>query len=253
MSELEEILLPTKKISAERVNPKRLIIYSKPKAGKTTALAGLDNCLILDLENGSDYVSALKIKVKDLQDLKKIGETIKKANNPYKYVAIDTVTALEEMVSPLALKLYRDTPIGKNFGLQSDGTYNPNSNVLTLPNGAGYSYLREAFFKILDYIDTLAENIILLGHLKDKSIEVKGKEVNAAEVDLTGKIKSIVCAKADAIGFLYRENNKTIVSFKTSDTITCGARPEHLRNREIVLAEQLDNGEIKTYWENIYK
>ena len=28
--------------------------------------------------------------------------------------------------------------MGKNFGLRSDGTYDPNSNVLTLPKGAGY-------------------------------------------------------------------------------------------------------------------
>ena len=35
------IVLPTKKIKADRVNPKRLIIYSKPKTGKTSAFAGI--------------------------------------------------------------------------------------------------------------------------------------------------------------------------------------------------------------------
>ena len=57
------IVLPTKKVKKERVNPKRLIIYSKPKTGKTTAYAGLENNLILDLENGSEYVEALKMKI----------------------------------------------------------------------------------------------------------------------------------------------------------------------------------------------
>ena len=51
------IVLPTKKVKVERVNPKRLIIYSKPKTGKTTAFAGLKNNLILDLENGSVVTS----------------------------------------------------------------------------------------------------------------------------------------------------------------------------------------------------
>ena len=59
------IVLPTKKVKAERVNPKRLVIYSKPKTGKTTAFAGLDNNLLLDLENGADYVEALKVKIAD--------------------------------------------------------------------------------------------------------------------------------------------------------------------------------------------
>ena len=48
------IVLPTSKVKAERVNPKRIVIYSKPKTGKTTAYAGLENNLILDLENVLD-------------------------------------------------------------------------------------------------------------------------------------------------------------------------------------------------------
>ena len=43
-----DIVLPTKKVKAERVNPKRLLVYSKPKTGKTTAFAGLKDNLILD-------------------------------------------------------------------------------------------------------------------------------------------------------------------------------------------------------------
>ena len=57
------IVLPTKKVGPQRVNPKRLIIYSKPKTGKTSAFAGLEDNLIIDLENGADYVEALKIQV----------------------------------------------------------------------------------------------------------------------------------------------------------------------------------------------
>ncbi len=51
------IVLPTTKEKPTRVNPKRLIIYSKPKTGKTSAFAGLDNNLIVDVENGADYTS----------------------------------------------------------------------------------------------------------------------------------------------------------------------------------------------------
>ena len=103
------ILLPTSKVKAERVNPKRIIIYSKPKTGKTTAFAGLEDNLIIDLENGSDYVEALKVKVNNLDELREVGKAIKAAGFPYKYVTIDTVTALEDMIMPLAVDLYQDT------------------------------------------------------------------------------------------------------------------------------------------------
>ena len=105
------IALPTVKVKGGRVNPKRILIYSKPKTGKTTAYAGLEDNLILDLENGTDYVEALKIKINSLQELLDTGKAIKEAGCPYKYVTVDTVTALEEMIMPLAIKLYKQTPM----------------------------------------------------------------------------------------------------------------------------------------------
>ena len=240
------IQLPTQKIAPVRANPKRMVIYSKPKAGKTSALALLDNCLILDFENGSDYVEALKLKIDSLATLKAVGQEIVKAGKPYKYIAVDTVTALEEMCLSYAKTLYMETPMGKNFNGDS---------VLKLPNGAGYLYLREAFFKILDYIETLVPedgSIILLGHLKDKMLETNGKEVSAVDLDLSGKIKSIVCAKADAIGLLSRKADKVTLNFKTSEEVTCGARPDHLKNQEITLTEMVD-GQLVGHWDKVYK
>jgi len=236
-------LLPFEKVLGNRINPQRLIIYSKPKTGKTTCVAGLESNLILDLENGSDYVDAIKVKINSLDDLKEVGSKLKAAGNPYKYVTVDTVTVLEDMVKPQALKIYKSSPIGANF---------KGDDVLKLPNGAGYMYLREAFFQVLDYIDTFAPNIILLGHLKEKQIDDNGQLVQAANIDLTGKLKSLICSQADAIGYMYRDGNKTILSFKAIDEVTCGARPEHLRNKDIVLAEEVD-GNVKVYWEKIYK
>ena len=236
------IILPTSKVKAARQNPKRIVIYSKPKTGKTTAYAGLENNLILDLENGTDFIDALKIKIGGLQELLDAGKAIKAAGCPYDFITIDTVTALEEMIMPLAIKLYKGTAMGKNY----DG-----DNVTTLPNGAGYLYIRQAFFQVLDFIDTLAPTIILSGHIKDKVVDDKGEMVMSANIDLTGKIKSLICAQADAIGYMYRKGNKTILSFKTNEEVTCGARPEHLRNEEVVVSEMID-GVLTTSWEKVF-
>jgi len=238
------IVLPTKKLKASQVNPKRIVIYSKPKTGKTTAFAGLENNLILDLENGTNYVDALKIPISCLQDLLDAGKAIKAAGKPYKYVTVDTVTALEDMIMPLAVSLYQKTSMGKNFS---------GDTVLSLPNGAGYLYLRQAFFQVLDFIDTLAPHIILSGHIKDKVVDDKGEMVMAANIDLTGKIKSLICANADAIGYLFRKGNQAVLSFKSNDEVTCGARPEHLRNEEIVISEVNSKGEVECHWDKIFK
>lgn len=243
VGEKTKMMLPTKKVEAERKNPKRLVIYSKPKTGKTTAYSYLDNNLIIDLENGSDYVNALKLKAGNLTELRAIGDEIIKAGYPYQFITIDTVTALEDMVKPLAVKLYQSTSMGKSF---------TGDDVLKLPNGAGYLYIRQAFFQVLDYIDTLAPHIILSGHIKDKQVDDKGEMVMAANIDLTGKIKSLICANADAIGYMFRRGNETILSFVTSEEVTCGARPDHLRNQEIVLLESDKDGNIKSHWNKVY-
>lgn len=238
-----ELILPTKKVKATSKSPKKLVIFSKPKTGKSSALAGLDNALLLDLENGSDFLDAMKVKANSLEEIKKIGEAIKAKGKPYKYIVVDTVTKLEDMVAPLAVKLYQATPMGKSF---------TGDSVLSLPNGAGYLYQREAFFKMTNYIETWADRIIYLGHLKAKYIEKNGKEVAAAELDLIGKVKSMLCADVDAIGLLYRESEGVnILSFETTDDVICGARPDHLKNAKIVLSEQTDKG-LKVNWDKIF-
>ena len=81
--------LPKKKVKASRKSPKNMIIYGAPKIGKTTVLSQLDDCLIIDLEQGSDMLDALKVQVNSLKELEnslvKLNSTLKanttKGNN----------------------------------------------------------------------------------------------------------------------------------------------------------------------------
>lgn len=53
------------------------------------------------------------------------------------------------------------------------------------------------------------------------------------------------------IMYMYRKGDKAILSFKSNDGVTCGARPIHLRNEEIVITEMID-GVLTTSWDKIY-
>jgi hypothetical protein len=246
--ETKKIELPMAPVKAISKSPKDLIIFSKPKVGKTSLVAQLPNCLILDFEDGSDYVEAMKLKVGSVADLKAIGTAIKEAGNPYQYIAVDTITAMEEMCIGYAEELYSKSSMGQNWFTQGKPKYGVITNM---PNGAGYPWLRQAFQKMLDYIKSLAPRVILLGHVKDTVLEKAGNEFNSLDLDLTGKIKRITASNSDAIGYLYRKGDKTILSFKTNDEVSCGARPEHLRNQEITVSQMTDSG-LETYWNNIF-
>lgn len=244
----KKFTLPTAPVKALRQSPKNLIIFSKPKVGKTSLLAALPNCLILDLENGTDYVDAMKIKASSIEDIREIGREIKAAGCPYEFIALDTMTALEDMCVPYAEQLYSATPMGKNWFTEGKPKY---GNILNMPNGAGYPWLRQAFTKVVDYVKTLAPHVILVGHIKDTLLEKNGAEFTALDLDLTGKLKRISSSQSDAIGYLYRKGEQNILSFKTTDEVACGARPEHLRNQEIVISEMTETG-MKTNWDKIY-
>ena len=105
------IELPKTIEKSTRVNPKTVVLFSQPKTGKTTIVSKLDNCLLIDLEEGSEFVDALKFNVvataKKEQKLpiivlKELVNAIAEANKAnggyvYKFIAIDTVTALEDI------------------------------------------------------------------------------------------------------------------------------------------------------------
>ena len=227
---MEIMELPKAKVKASRKSPKNMIIYGAPKIGKTTVLSKLDNCLIIDLEDGSDMVDALKVKAHNLKDLQTIGSAIIKEGRPYKYIAIDTISKLEEWCEGYAKQIYMRTPMGKNFEKN-----NPGASVLSLPNGAGYLYLRMAYKEWIDKLNKLADHVILVGHLKDKMLEKKGKEVAVKDLDLTGKIKQITCTNSDAIGYIYREGENTMISFDSLDDIAAGTRCAHLKGKAMPL------------------
>ena len=244
-----ELKLPETVTEIRDTDPGTLLIFSHPKAGKTTLLQGLPNCLIIDLEAGSKFITGKKIQINTIQELSDLAKLIKEKNDEiggyfYDYIAIDTVTELETLVLPLALKLYNRTAMGKGY----------KGDILALPNGAGYKYLRDAFEIVWKKFVGLSRCLILLGHIKTRSINKLGKELEIRDIALTGKIATGTAAAMDANGYLYRKGNQSIVSFKRPevDTVT-GARPPHMEDRDIVVAERQEDGTYVYHWEEIFR
>lgn len=253
-TEIKTFVLPTEKTAAKTTWPRNLLIYSKPKVGKTTILADLPNCLIFELEKGgADYVESMHVEIDNLEQLIQYGHLILAKKRPYDFIAIDTITKLEEMCLPLAEKLYSESPVGQNWFTDPVKGKAKYKSITNLPNGAGYAWLRLAFEQIKTFIESLAPNIILLGHVKDVLLDKGGAEVTALDLDLTGKLKRIVASDSDAIGYMYRKDNTNILSFKTSDDIACGARPAHLQGQRLEISK-LDETtkKVAVNWELIY-
>lgn len=265
----KEIVLPTERSKAENYNPRLLVLFGRPKSGKSSAVASLDDNLIIDLEDGYRSLEVMKVQARTTSDLESVYRALVKAYRekgkaPYKYITIDNATRLEEIALTKAAELYRNTSMGAQWGLMRDSNGvlirkdgkpvpDPKADVRTIAQGAGYLYLRQAVKGLVKMFQPpLCETLILVCHVKDRQIREDNVETTEYSVDLAGKLADIICGEADAIGLIYREGSKTICSFQGGDGTIREARPSHLRGKKFVIGESDEENNLKMHLSNIF-
>lgn len=247
------ITLPREKTKASRKSPSLFLVYGAPKCGKTKSLSELEDCLIVDLEDGTDRYDAMSLKASTFAELNEVILALHAASkaNPgqpvYKYIALDTLDVLEDIAIHKAAEFYKETPMGKSWyakNYSSPGILAKGGELINmLPNGAGYGYIREAMKWYLEVFGRFCTYLIATAHMKDKRLpSVDGvTEIITKDISLTGKLGSIIAAQADAIGYAFREKDVLKLSFKTGESAVMGSRCEHLAGKVIDFA-----------WDQIY-
>lgn len=208
--------LPTERTPASRKSPRLLTLFGQSKVGKTTTLATLDNCLIIDTEQGTDMVDAMKVQANNLQDVMATLKALRESETQYDYIAIDTIDNIVHWM--------------EEFVCKSEGV----KTIGDLEFGKGYAMVRDNVMKIISQLKPLAKKgLILIGHRKKTLIandtDIK---VNTSSLDLSGKLKNFIMADSDAIGYVFRNAEGELkVSFMADDETEAGARCEHLRGQ----------------------
>jgi hypothetical protein len=249
------------------VNPNMSIIYGVPKSAKTTICSMLPNHLILELENGgANYITG---RIQEINKASEFNEVLAKIRDSETkvcdFLIVDSGSKMDDWSEIVGTYNYMNKSQGKKFNregeiptgvkiLHTDPRF---ETVHSLGEGYGYQHSRQV---MIDWYDKLAElitlgkvmYIIILAHVKDKSIESKnGDTVEHLEINLTGKVKSIYSSRVDAVGHLKRVNNKCYLNFAGDEKVISGGRCSHL-NGEILISEKLPDGTIKAYWDKIY-
>ena len=210
-----------KKVKRKAVsdNPKSLLLYGAPKVGKTTALSQLIDCLIIDTEGGANIVDGYIETVNNRDDFIALLQEAKEGHD-YTYVALDTVDKVADWAE-------------KAVCLEEGVTA-----VADLAFGKGFGMVREKVLNTIQVLKEIFPHVIIIGHRKWAKSIVDGKAlVEPESLDLTGKLKNMLMADCDAIGYVYRddEKGKLMVSFKPNDSLEAGSRSPHLRGKEIEL------------------
>jgi len=217
-----------KKVKRKAVsqNPKVMLLYGAPKVGKTTALSQLEDCLIIDTEDGANMVEGYIETANDREDFINILKEAKDGHD-YKYVAIDTIDKIAMWA--------------ENTVCQEEGV----SAVSDLAFGKGFGMVREKVLNTVNALKSIFPHVIIIGHRKWAKAVVDSKAIVEPEsLDLTGKLKNMLMADCDAIGYVYRDEEKgdLMVSFKANEALEAGSRSPHLKGKD-----------MKLTWNNIYK
>ena len=217
-----------KKVKRKAISndPKVMLLYGAPKVGKTTALSQLEDCLIIDTEQGANMIEGYVHSVNTREDLIVL---LKEASDghEYKYVALDTIDKIAEWAEEAVC---REEQVAA---------------IQDLAYGKGFSMVREKVLNTIKAMKNIFPHVIVIGHRKWARAVVDSKAIVEPEsLDLTGKLKNMLMADCDAIGYVYRddEKDKLMVSFKANEALEAGSRSPHLRGKDI---------EFK--WKEIYK
>lgn len=217
-----------KKVKRKAVsqNPKTMLLYGAPKVGKTTALSQLEDCLIIDTENGANMVDGYIETVSNREELISLLQEAKEGHE-YKYAAIDTIDKIA---------IWAEKAICEQENVTA---------IADLAFGKGFGMVREKVLNTVNILKEIFPHVIIIGHRKWAKAIVDSKAIVEPEsLDLTGKLKNMLMADCDAIGYVYRneENGKLMVTFQANEALEAGSRSPHLRGKDV---------ELK--WNNIYK
>ncbi len=242
--------LPTQK-TKPTVNMETCILYGLPKCGKTTLLSKLENCLIIDTENGSNKIQGLIKKLPEnmgpvgrMKWLEDFADYLIAQGKPYDYVAIDTFSEVNDMAEWSGTYRYMNSSQGQKFNREKDQYGDPikkgpmlkpsdpdYESVHTIGEGFGYRWSREDTLRVFDKFSKVAKKcVFFVCHVEDKFLAQKeAGQVVPRQLALTGKLRDILPRKVDAIGYVYNDEGVIKINFTGNEERVGGNRCPHLQ------------------------
>lgn len=203
-------ILPTEKSIPENELKKFLIlIYGRPKVGKTTLAAQFEEPLFFMFESGAKALSLYKVEITSWQQFKDASAEVRsKAGQRFKTVVFDTFAIAYELCSKHVCKeLKIDHP--------SDMGY-----------GKAWQAVEAEFNEEMNKLSLSGKGIILLAHADDKDVEqVDGtvKEMTAPEVSKAAMRFINRCVDVCAY-YYYAPDGTRKIRVQATDSVVAGNR-----------------------------
>ena len=232
-----------KNVISRDLKGKYVLLYGKPKSGKTTAACSFPDAVLLAFEKGYNAIgdaypfdinkwSDYKMAIRDLAD--------QRSKDRFKTVIIDTVSICWDMC--------------EKFICQQNGV----QRIGDIPWGAGYTAAKKEFENSLREITRLGYGVVLIAHSASRVEKTaEGSDIEIISPDLPKRANEVCNGIVDIIGYIGNEwvngERKRWLYTRETPTLFAGSRFKYMPDKipfgydELVnaIADAIDMAEKK--------
>lgn len=220
-----------KNVISRDLKGKYVLLYGKPKSGKTTAACSFPDAVLLAFEKGYNAIgdaypfdinkwSDYKMAIRDLAD--------QRTKDRFKTVIIDTVSICWDMC--------------EKFVCQQNGV----QKIADIPWGAGYTACKKEFESSLRQITQLGYGVVLIAHSASRVEKTAdGSDIEIISPDLPKRASEVCNGIVDIIGYIGNEwvngERKRWLYTRETPTLFAGSRFKYMPDKIPFSYEQLVN------------
>ena len=210
-----------KNVISRDLKGKYVLLYGKPKSGKTTAACSFPDAVLLAFEKGYNAIgnaypfdinkwSDFKMALRDLEDAR--------AKERFKTVIIDTVSICWEMC--------------EKFVCQQNGV----QKISDIPWGAGYTACKKEFETSIRRITQLGYGVVLIAHSASRVEKTAdGSDIEIISPDLPKRASEVCNGIVDIIGYIGNEwvngERKRWLYTRETPTLFAGSRFKYMPDK----------------------
>lgn len=213
-----------KTVISKDLSGKYMLLYSKPKVGKTSFAAQIEKNLILATELGTNAIDNLSVvPILKWTDVKGVLKQLRdsRARELYNTITFDTITIAADLV--------------EKYICQREGV----ESIRDVPYGQGWKMVAKELQETLREITMLGFGLILICHSKEKAsnyTDEDGNPISSVEPDLSKNVYTVVNAICDLIAYINVEFDKDGSSHRylytrQTPTIFAGSRWPYLATK----------------------
>ena len=198
---------------------KYILVYGKPKTGKTTLASRFPKNLLVAFEKGYNAIDGIKaVDINKWADFKLVLRQLEKpeAREMYDTITIDTTTIAYEMCEQYVC------------------AQNAVQSISDIPWGQGYSATKKEFEKCLRKITMLGYGLVLISHIETRKEKTSDdSEIEILAPSMPKRCYEVVNQIVDIIGYISTEwddmgNSIRWLYTRQTPTVMAGSRFKYL-------------------------